>query len=439
MTNKILISILILLISLSGCKKDSPIETDKADTQAPTVSILFPLSGSDIKVDTTYTVIADANDNIKVTKVDFYISGRYAGSDSLSPYEYRWSTQGLTGNPTIMAKAYDEAGNIDTSIVIIVYINDPALSWSTLTPTSGYVTTVVIDPVTPSTIYAGGQGLFKSMNGGGSWSTITLPNNGYIAHLSINQVNPSVLYAVIFGLGGIGNGAYKSTDGGVNWSLANSGLPQINNSLQLSPVAIDPVTPATLYVEAYYTSGGSGTIFKSTDSGNTWQAVSTNLTFNYVSKIVVDQATPSTLYACSTDGLFKSIDGGINWNKVNFQNNLTVYSLTIDPVTPTTLYAGTNGGPYKSTNNGATWVSTPTQGPQGNEQSMAIVIDASKPGTMYASGTRGEVFRSTNYSDSWQCVSTVPDSMDTYELAIIPISQTMYVLTTSGKLYKLDM
>jgi photosystem II stability/assembly factor-like uncharacterized protein len=288
------------------------------------------------------------------------------------------------------------------------------------------------------------------MNGGGNWSTITLPNNGYIAHLSINQVNPSVLYAVIFGLGGIGNGVYKSIDGGVNWSLANLGLPQINNYLQLSPITIDKVTPAILYVEAYYTSGssvgpipkrseGSGSIFKSTDSGNTWQTVATNLTFNYVSKIVIDQVTPSILYVCTTDGLFKSIDGGISWNKVNFQNNLVVHSFTIDPVTPTTFYAGTNGGPYKSTNNGATWVSTPTQGPQGSEQSMAIVTDASKPGTLYASGTRGELFRSTNYGDSWQWVSTIPDGMDTYELAIIPISQTLYLLTTSGKLYKSDL
>jgi photosystem II stability/assembly factor-like uncharacterized protein len=435
MTNKILISILVLLINLSGCKKNNPTETDKADTQAPTTSIIFPLSGSDVKADTTYTVIADASDNIKVTKVDFYISGQYAGSDSLTPYEYRWNTHGLTGSPTIMAKACDEAGNTDTTTAIIVNIHGSALSWIKLTPTSGYITSIVIDPITPSTIYAGGQGLFKSMNGGGSWSTITLPNNGYIARLSINQVNPSILYAVIFGTNGIGNGVYKSTDGGVNWSPANSGLPQINNYLQLSPITIDKVTPSILYVKSYYTSSSGGLIYKSTDSGNTWQAVATNVPFSYVSEFVVDQTTPSIVYACSTDGLFKSTDGGISWNKINIQNNLTVHSLTIDPATPTTLYAGTNGGPYKSTNNGATWVATPTQG----MQTMAIVIDASKPGTMYASGTRGQLFRSTDYGNSWQWVSTIPDGMDTYELEIISASQTLYLITTSGTFFKLDL
>jgi photosystem II stability/assembly factor-like uncharacterized protein len=163
--------------------------------------------------------------------------------------------------------------------------------------------------------------------------------------------------------------------------------------------------------------------------------VATNVPFSYVSKFVVDQATPSIVYACSTDGLFKSTDSGISWNKINIQNNLTVYSLTIDPATPTTLYAGTNGGPYKSTNNGATWVATPTQG----MQTMAIVIDASKPGTMYASGTRGQLFRSTDYGNSWQWVSTIPDGMDTYELEIISTSQTLYLLTTSGTLFKLDL
>lgn len=349
-----------------------------------------------------------------------------SGKDSSGNVLYQGSQTGVT----ITAS---QTTNVGTIIV--------TKAWTTLTPTSEYITTVVIDPVTPSIVYAAGQGLFKSMDGGDSWLTIALPNNGYIAHLSIDPVNPSVLYGVVFGSGGIGNGVYKSTDGGINWSLANSGLPQMDNSLQLSPVAIDPVTPATLYVKPYYTGGGSYTsIFKSTDSGNTWQAVATNLTFNYAHKLVIDPITPSTIYACTSgNALVKSTDGGIVWTNVNnLSNGLTVYTLVFDPITPTTLYVGTNGGPYKSTDNGATWLSTPTQGPQGNQQTMAIVVDTSKPGTMYAAGARGEVFRSTNYGNSWQWVGTVPDGMDTYELVINSISQKLYARTI-GKLYKLDM
>jgi formylglycine-generating enzyme required for sulfatase activity len=116
----------LLFVLFSGCNKDSATEPAK-DTEKPTVSILFPASGSDVKADTTYTVIADANDNIKVTKVDFYINGQNVGSDSLSPYEYRWNTQGLTGSPTIMAKAFDDAGNIGTSSVLTVTINGHAI------------------------------------------------------------------------------------------------------------------------------------------------------------------------------------------------------------------------------------------------------------------------------------------------------------------------
>jgi YVTN family beta-propeller protein len=122
---KILLFVIFLFVSLSGCKKDSMIEPIK-DTEKPTVSVLFPASGSDVKADTVYVVIADANDNTKVTKVDFYINGQNSGADSLVPFEYRWSTQGLTTTQTIMAKAFDEAGNVGTSAVISVSIKGAA-------------------------------------------------------------------------------------------------------------------------------------------------------------------------------------------------------------------------------------------------------------------------------------------------------------------------
>jgi formylglycine-generating enzyme required for sulfatase activity len=119
------LSIIILFVFGSGCKKDSVTEPPK-DTEKPTVSILYPASGSDVKADTTYTVIADANDNTKVVKVEFYINGQNSGSDSLAPFEYRWSTWGLTTTQTIMAKAFDEAENIGTSAVISVSIKGVA-------------------------------------------------------------------------------------------------------------------------------------------------------------------------------------------------------------------------------------------------------------------------------------------------------------------------
>ena len=102
-------------------------------------------------------------------------------------------------------------------------------------------------------------------------------------------------------------------------------------------------------------------MFKSTDGGGTWGAVNTGLTASvYVAALAIDPVTPSTLYA-GTDGggVFKSTDGGGTWSAVNtgLPDDAVVYALAIDPTTPSTLYAGDvrTGGVFKSTDGGGTW------------------------------------------------------------------------------------
>ena len=75
-----------------------------------------------------------------------------------------------------------------------------------------------------------------------------------------------------------------------------------------------------------------------------------------ISALAIDPGTPDTLYAGTYGGVYKSTDGGGNWNAVN--DGLyaeRVYALTIDPDTPDTLYAGTDRGPHKSTDGGESW------------------------------------------------------------------------------------
>jgi len=106
-------------------------------------------------------------------------------------------------------------------------------------------------------------------------------------------------------------------------------------------LAIDPVTPATLYAG---TSGGG--VFKSTNGGGNWSAANTGLTNTDVLALAIDPATPATLYAgILGGGVFKSTNGGGNWSAVNTGlTNAFVRALAIDPATPATLYAGTDGG-----------------------------------------------------------------------------------------------
>ncbi|MFZ4619393.1 MAG: SUMF1/EgtB/PvdO family nonheme iron enzyme [Bacteroidota bacterium] len=122
MIERIIISLFVLIVVHSGCKKENPMETPTSDTQAPTVSILFPVNGSEMKTDTTYTIIVDANDNKGVSMVEFYIDNGKVGTSNSSPYQYSWNTSGKVGAHSISAKAADVAGNVDSSAAIVVLV-----------------------------------------------------------------------------------------------------------------------------------------------------------------------------------------------------------------------------------------------------------------------------------------------------------------------------
>jgi len=133
--------------------------------------------------------------------------------------------------------------------------------------------------------------VFKSTNGGGSWSAVnTGLTDTYGRALAIDPTTPATLYA------GTEGGVFKSTDGGGNWSAVNTGLPLYTSFYTL---AIDPTTPATLYAG---TSGGG--VFKSTNGGGSWSAVNTGLTATYVRALAIHPTTPATLYAGTEGGVF---------------------------------------------------------------------------------------------------------------------------------------
>src|SRR5437667_179650 len=182
--------------------------------------------------------------------------------------------------------------------------------WTTNGPEGGSINALAMDPQVPATLYAGanGGGVFKSTDGGGSWSAVnTGLTSTFVRALAIDPQASTTLYA------GTNNGVFKSTDGAGTWSPANNGLA----NLSVNALAIDPQTPTTLYVGA---PGNPGGVFKSTDGGGSWSLASTGLTNPAVSHLAIDPQTPTTLYAGTVlsgtlaGGVFKSTDGGGNWS-----------------------------------------------------------------------------------------------------------------------------
>src|SRR5262245_6001269 len=114
------------------------------------------------------------------------------------------------------------------------------------------------------------------------------PEGGIIITLAIDPVTPAVLYA------GTYEGVFKSTNGGGSWSAINTGLTDMG----VEALAIDPATPTTLYAGIW-----GGGVFKSTNGGGTWSAINTGLTAGYVSSLAIDPTMSTTLYAGTLDGV----------------------------------------------------------------------------------------------------------------------------------------
>jgi photosystem II stability/assembly factor-like uncharacterized protein len=236
-------------------------------------------------------------------------------------------------------------------------------------PTARVVESFVINPQTPSTLYARytDRGIYKSTDGGASWREANNGlSNSFKICLIIDPLNPSTLYAGTF------LGVYKSTNGGDNWNQISFGL----GSATVHAMAIDPVNPSTLYAS---TNLG---FYRSRDGGNSWFRLNSFFSFT-ITHLAIDPVTPSTLYALSVTAM-KSTDSGISWEPIN--NGLlftTPKALVIDPTNSSTLYVASHrNGIFKTTDGGASWAGI-TANPL-NGLVNTIAVDPKTQGTIYA-------------------------------------------------------
>jgi photosystem II stability/assembly factor-like uncharacterized protein len=321
-----------------------------------------------------------------------------------------------------------------------------AQSWASIGPEGGTVYTLVIDPQNAATIYAGSEqgGVFKSTDRGAHWSPTNsgLPLFGdaefggpFVQALAVNPQNSSVLYAGVavrnFFLEPTGRGVFRSDDGGTSWRAVTAGI----ENRVIYAIAIDPQTPATVYASGAIGTSNTTVLFKTTDGGITWTALS-SLTGTGTWSLAIDPLASATVYAAGLGGVFKTTDGGSTWTQMN--DGLTtanVAKLALDPSDSTVIYAATRGGGvFKSVAGGAwTNVSTGLSGPQ----VVALAIDPQATSTLYAGTTTGGAFKSTDGAATWSPVNAGLTAMQVNALAIDPQSPaTVYAGTTRGGLFK---
>ena len=316
----------------------------------------------------------------------------------------------------------------------------------------GVASSLAVDPTNPAVLYSGAVGgVWKSVDAGQTWEPPGVgppfPEATAVDTLAIDPRTPTTIYAGTmsnYNLGAIRQGLFKSEDGGATWSRSDAGLPGV----RVSALAVDPVSPRIVYAGTISpTRYGPGAIlYKSGNAGASWEETAA-AAVETVTAIAVDPTTPALYIATgscvdvlcngrvlkSTDG-GKTTDGGAAW--LSSVGSAVVQALALDPHSPNTLYAsigcinlnGCRG--VRSTDGGATWVRL-----GGGFPALPVshlLVDPAKSGTIYATAG-SSVFKSTDGGGSWSAASAGLPGVGVTRLAADGGSpETLYAMTTTG-------
>ncbi|MFY0686220.1 MAG: glycosyl hydrolase [Cyclobacteriaceae bacterium] len=249
---------------------------------------------------------------------------------------------------------------------------------------------------------------------------------GRIADIAIHPDQPSTWYVAV----GSGN-LWKTTNRGTTWQPIFDG----EQSYSIGAVTIDPNNPNVIWVgtgenvSGRHVGWGDG-VYRSADGGKSWQNMGLRKS-EHIGKILIDPrnsdvilvAAEGPLWSAGGErGLYKSIDGGQNWEVILTINQYTgVTDIEFDPSNPNIVYAATYqrfrrtwalmaGGPesgiYKSTDNGSSWQKMSTGLPKGDMGKIGLAVTPADPNLIYATIEANDeekgFYRSTDKGESWE-------------------------------------
>ncbi len=258
---------------------------------------------------------------------------------------------------------------------------------------AGRIADIAIDPDDQSTWYVavGSGGIFKTDNAGTTWSPIFENEDAYsIGCITIDPNDSSVIWV---GTGenvsgrhvGYGAGVYRSRDGGASWE--NMGLEE---SEHVGMIRVDPRDSDTIYVAAQgplWSGGGDRGLYKSTDGGANWEKIlgddlgnnATDDKYTGVSEVHLDPRDPDVIYA-------------VSWQRIR-----SVAAL---------MDGGPGTGIHKSTDGGATWRRLESGLPDTVMGKTGIAISPQDPDVLYATielaNRSGGFWRSADGGDTWE-------------------------------------
>ncbi len=268
-----------------------------------------------------------------------------------------------------------------------------------------------------------GNGMYKSDNGGKTWTHIGLDKAGQIGAVEIHPTNPDLVYVAAQGQPFNANeerGVYRTSDGGKNWKR----ILYVSDSVGAVDIEFAPNNPNVVYAAMWRNerkpwtiiSGANkiGGVYKSSDGGDTWKKITNGLPQGLIGKIdfAVSPADPNRLYALieapkEERGLYRSDDQGESFQLISTKKDLTdrpFYYCNVDanPLNADVVFVmATNF--YKSTNAGKTWKEIDP--PHGDNHDMWI-----NPGDTleFIQSNDGGANITTNGGKSWSTQENQP-------------------------------
>jgi photosystem II stability/assembly factor-like uncharacterized protein len=297
---------------------------------------------------------------------------------------------------------------------------------------------IAVDPSRKDTVWVGtgeswvrnsvsvGTGVYKTTDGGASWKLMGLEDSERIARIAVDPKQSDTAYVCATGHLWDSNeqrGVFKTTDGGKTWKK----VLYVNADTGCSDISLDPQMPNVLYAGMwqfrrqpdFFTSGGPGSgLYKSTDGGENWQKLTAGIPAGHLGRIAVAVAPsrPSVVYALiesKKTALYRSDDLGEHWRAVNDSFNVTVRPfyfahIVVDPADFNRVYKPGYSLTY-STDGGNSFSAGGLGGGGVHADHHALWINPKDPAEMFA-GTDGGLYQSLDRAQHWTFRNVLPIS-----------------------------
>jgi photosystem II stability/assembly factor-like uncharacterized protein len=358
------------------------------------------------------------------------------------PYLYINSLAIDPQNPSILyAGAYDHG---------VYKTIDGGMTWALTGPgltdmPIPYV--IAVDPVTPNVVYVGtrnhqpgppwGGGLYKSIDGGGSWKlSKTGITEEWVYDIAIDPWDHNTLYVATHS-----RGVFKSVNAAERWENVNNGI----EDLSTRSIVIDPTNPDIVYVGTWHYGG----VFKTVNGGSLWKPAASGL-YHKIYALTMDQHNPNIIYAATyRKGIMVTETGGVSWHNTGLNPDF-VYGVMLDPNNSNTLYAGTMGdGFFVSNDRGENWAGNYMGFKAASITALAADWTTSMTGTVslegstvitntgvnavYASIFGGGVYKTTDLGQSWWKINSGLGEVWVYAIAMSRTDpQRLYAATDTA-------